>query len=85
MKPMKDFVANKLDPALKDPADKKRLKDNEGVWPDYPVAIQELSEKYSLQPPWHFLPEPEKWRWDNYRTTQRRPWTPIVAKDQPGS
>ena len=80
LKPMKDFVDNKLVPVLNDPADKRKFADNEGKWPDYPLAIQELSQKHGLQPPWHFLPEPEKWKWDNYRPTKRRLWVPEVVK-----
>ena len=81
LKPMREFVDSKLVPALeKDPADKRKFADNEGKWPDYPLTIQELSQKYNLQPPWHFLPEPEKWKWDNYRPTKRRNWMPEVVK-----
>jgi hypothetical protein len=84
LKPMKEFVDGKLMPALKDhPADESKFKESQGKWPDFPQAIQELSQKHNLQPPWHILPEPEKWKWDNYRYLKRRP--PDLAKDQPES
>lgn len=84
LKPMREFVDSKLMPALKDhPADADKFQKAEGKWPDYPKTIQELAQKYNLQPPWHILPEPEKWNWDRYRYLKRRP--PDVAKDQPES
>ena len=65
--PMKEFVEHKLIPVLTDNADKKRLTDNEGRWPFYPLEIQLLSQKYNLTPPWHILPDSEKYKWDSYR------------------
>jgi hypothetical protein len=83
-KPMREFVKNKLEPAIKDqPADNSKFSASEGKWPDYPQVIQELSQKHNLQPPWHILPEPEKWKWDNYRYLKRQP--PESGKDQPES
>ena len=82
LKPMREFVDGKLLPSLKEHAgDEKKFKDAEGTWPDYPQTIQELSQKYNLQPPWHILPEPEKYRWDNYRYLKRRTPGPEVPKD----
>ena len=67
--PMKDFVDNKLTPVLKD-SEKKQLSDIEGHWPLYPQTIQELASKHNLQPPWHILPEPDRWKWDLYRPSR---------------
>lgn len=68
--PMKDFVERKLIPALADNADKKKLTDNEGRWPFYPLEIQLLSQKHSLTPPWHILPDADKYKWDSYRPSR---------------
>ena len=79
--PMRDFVANKLHAAI-DQAEKRKLADSMGKWPDYPLMIQELSQKHKLQPPWHFLPEPSQWKWDLYRHSKARSWAPEVAKEK---
>jgi hypothetical protein len=79
--PMQDFVANKLHRAI-DQAEKRKLADSMGKWPDYPLMIQELSQKHNLQPPWHFLPEPNRWKWDLYRNSKARSWAPEVAKEK---
>jgi hypothetical protein len=62
---MKDFVDKKLMPAL-DNDDKLRLILSEGKWPDYPVAVQEISKKHNMRAPWHTLPGPRD-RWERYR------------------
>ncbi len=67
--PMRDFVTNKLIPTL-NTVEKSDLNKVEGAWPFYPQLIQELSDKKNLQPPWHILPEPEKWKWDLYRESR---------------
>ncbi len=67
MKPMQEFVKMQLLPALKDDADRRKLTDNLGKWPYYPQAIQELAKKHQLTPPWHYLPDAEKYRWNDYR------------------
>jgi hypothetical protein len=64
--PMKDFVDKTLKPVLNN-TEKKALFDSEGTWPYYPETIKELSEKHHLRPPWHILPEADKWKWDRYR------------------
>ena len=81
LRPMRDFVADKLHAAL-DQAEKRKLADSMGKWPDYPLMIQELSQKHKLQPPWHFLPEPGQWKWDLYRHSKARSWAPEVAKEK---
>lgn len=66
--PMQSFVEKQLIPAMKDhAADVRKLTDSEGKWPEYPVTIQELSAKYHLRPPWHILPDADKFHWDRYR------------------
>lgn len=81
--PMREFVDDKLMPAVKDhPADLRRFTDSEGKWPDYPLTIQELAKKYKLDPPWHYLPEPERWRWDAYRNLNCKSWGSEVAKEK---
>lgn len=69
--PMKKFVDEQLKPAL-DTQEKKALLDSENGWPFYPQTIQELSQKHKLHPPWHILPEAEKWKWDAYRLPKAR-------------
>ena len=76
---MQEFVEKKLLPAMKDQsADERKLTDSEGWWPDYPKTIQELSAKYNLRPPWHILPDSEKFHWDRYRFEKCR--EPILEK-----
>jgi hypothetical protein len=79
--PMQDFVTNKLHRAI-DQAEKRKLADSMGKWPDYPLMIQELSQKHNLQPPWHFLPDPGRWKWDLYRNSKARSWASEVAKEK---
>jgi hypothetical protein len=81
LKPMQEFVDQKLDPAL-DQVEKRKLIDSEGKWPDYPLTIQELSQKLNLSPPWHYLPEAKLWKWDEYRHIQVRSWGSEVAKEK---
>jgi len=64
-KPMQAFVQKTLQPAL-DTDDKLRLLNAPQSWPEYPSLIQQLSQKYNLQPPWFTLPGPRK-LWDPYR------------------
>ncbi|MBI2807425.1 MAG: hypothetical protein HYX68_20780 [Planctomycetes bacterium] len=71
--PMRKFVEGELMPAMKAQiADKRKLIASEGKWPDYPLTIQELSKKYKLHPPWHYLPEPERYKWDLYKSPRYR-------------
>ena len=79
--PMQEFVDTKLDAAL-DQAEKRKLTDSMGKWPDYPLTIQQLSQKYQLSPPWHILPEPDRWKWDLYRDVIARSWGSDVAKEK---
>jgi hypothetical protein len=66
---MKQFVDKQLLPALNDQsADKRKYDESEGFWPDYPQVIQDLSNKYNLQPPWHIMPDADRFHWDRYRT-----------------
>jgi hypothetical protein len=74
---MKAFVKDQLKPVL-DTKDQADLVSYEGKWPYYPQTIQELSRKHGLRPPWHILPEPEKWHWDRYRPERFQ--TPVVEK-----
>jgi hypothetical protein len=79
--PMKDFVENKLHPTL-DQAEKRKLADSTGYWPEYPLMIQELSQKYSLSPPWLILPDTVRWKWDDYRNSSCRSWGSEDAKEK---
>jgi len=79
--PMKDFVENKLHRAI-DQAEKRKLADSMGKWPDYPLMIQELAQKHNLQPPWHYLPDPIRWKWDLYRNSKARSWAQEVVKEK---
>ncbi len=81
-KPMKKFWDEDLLPAVKkDPDDLRKLTNSEGKWPDFPLTIQELARKHNLTPPWHILPEPDKWHWDRYRTGKTRPPGPDKAAE----
>ncbi len=70
--PMKEFVDKKLKPLL-DGDEKLQLAHKDGIWPDYPLAIQELAQKHQQRAPWFTLPElprfanDPRFRWDNYR------------------
>ena len=78
---MKDFVTKQLIPKL-DTKDRSDLLYYEGRWPYYPETIQELSKKHNLSPPWHILPESDKWKWDWYRKSQARSWGAEIAKEK---
>jgi hypothetical protein len=70
--PMKNFINDELMPAMKDrDADQRKLTDSMGKWPEYPKTIQELASKYGLRPPWHILPDDDKFHWDRYRPRKR--------------
>jgi hypothetical protein len=81
--PMKKFVEEQLKPVL-DTAEKKTLLDSENGWPFYPQTIQELAQKHKLNPPWHILPEADKWKWDAYRLPKARATAPAVVRDKQG-
>lgn len=81
LKPMKEFMDNKLQPAL-DQTEKRKLTDEAGKWPEYPEAIRELAKKHGLSPPWHILPEPERWRWDAYRNVKAGSWGADFVKEK---
>jgi hypothetical protein len=72
-KAMKKFYDDVLVPAVKDSDDFRKLSASEGKWPDFPLAIQELSRKHNLTPPWFVLPEQDRWHWDRYRTGKTHP------------
>ena len=72
---MKEFVEKDLKPRLKENSERVKLLDNEGKWPYYPLTIQELSKKYNLQPPWHYLPGRDRWKWDLYRNPKYKSLT----------
>jgi hypothetical protein len=56
-------------------AERMELKKDEKKWPEYPLKVKRLAEKYGFTPPWHVLPEPAerkpgwdpKHGWDYYR------------------
>jgi hypothetical protein len=73
--PMKAF----LDPeapfmsGLND-GERKELEDaQKRGWPEYPVKIKNLADKYGFRPPWFSLPEPSDVRhhWDKYRARKK--------------
>jgi hypothetical protein len=70
--PMQEFVDKKLLPLL-DGAQKIRLGEAIGRWPDYPQAIQELAEQHGLTPPWYTFPRPDYWRRYRLRDTADGP------------
>jgi hypothetical protein len=75
--PMKEFVKDQLKPKL-DTKDQADLVSYEGKWPYYPQTIQELARKHGLRPPWHILPEQDKWHWDRYRPERYQ--APVLEK-----
>jgi hypothetical protein len=79
--PMKEFVTKQLIPKL-DTKDRADLQHYEGRWPYYPETIQELSKKHNLSPPWHILPEADRWKWDWYRNSRARSWGSEIAKEK---
>jgi hypothetical protein len=81
--PMQAFVSKELAPAMKNqPADERKLTNSEGQWPEYPKMIQELSAKYHLRPPWHILPDADKFHWDRYRPEKIDMPEPEKGKDK---
>jgi hypothetical protein len=50
-------------------AEREHLRQTRDHWPEYPLKIRELADKYGFKPPWHSLPEPADLRhsWDKYR------------------
>ena len=81
--PMRKFVEKQLIPKL-DAKDKSDLQhfDFEGRWPYYPEAIRDLSRKHNLVPPWHYLPDPERYKWDAYRDSRAQSWGSEIAKEK---
>lgn len=75
--PMQTFVKEQLTPKL-DTRDQADLDGLHGRWPYYPLKIQELAKKHNLDPPWHILPEANKWHWDRYRPARYQ--TPTAEK-----
>jgi hypothetical protein len=61
MPAVKAFITDELTPALTD-AEKQALTKAEGVWPDYPDLIVELTRKHNLEVPMMRLPGAEKLR-----------------------
>jgi hypothetical protein len=47
--------------------DWEELKQAEGRWPEYPVTVKRLADKYGYRPPWLSLPEEKRDIWDRYR------------------
>lgn len=70
--PMKAFVKDQLIPKL-DTREQAELDGVQGRWPYYPLKIQELAKSHNLDPPWHYLPEQNKWHWDRYRPARYQP------------
>lgn len=68
--PMRDFVVDKLKPAL-DREELALLRQAEGTWPEFPKTIQELARRHYLRPPWQTLPGLTT-RWEGYRMSGSR-------------
>lgn len=79
--PMKEFMDKKLIPVL-DSTEKQQLSENLGKWPAYPETIRDLAKKHELSPPWHILPDPQIWKWDQYRSSKARSWGADIVKDK---
>lgn len=62
---MRSFVTRTLIPLLSR-EEKAALRKAEGSWPDYPVAIRDLAERYGLDAPWQTLPG-RRSAWNGYR------------------
>ncbi len=56
---------DKLIPELT-PDEKLRLSNADGIWPDYPVAIEDAARNHNRRVPWQTLPGPRE-RWENFR------------------
>jgi hypothetical protein len=55
-------------------AERRELEDaQKRGWPEYPVKIKHLADRYGLRPPWFSLPEPSDARhhWDKYRARKK--------------
>lgn len=63
---MQRFVTERLVKSALSREEGSDLKGKEGLWPDYPLKIQALADKYHLQPPWLTLPGSRD-DWDKYR------------------
>jgi hypothetical protein len=83
--PMKSF----LDPdgafvsgLTKDEQEELTKLSKEIKWPEYPLRIKHLAEKYGFKPPWQSLPDPAdpKHNWDKYRV---QPLTKTSAAPPP--
>src|SRR5207249_6230953 len=52
-------------------AERQELTRAEDHWPEYPLKIKKLAEKYGYKPPWQVLPDGPKGElrslWDRYR------------------
>jgi hypothetical protein len=79
---MREFVDKKLVPVL-DANEIQKLAEVSGKWPAYPLTIQEFSRKRGLQPPWHYLPEPDRWKWELYRAPRATSWDVEAKEDAP--
>jgi hypothetical protein len=82
--PMKKFVDTELKPVL-DTQEKQALYNSENSWPFYPQTIQDLAQKHKLKPPWHILPEAERWKWEAYRQARPRSAPLEAAKNKQGA
>lgn len=61
-KTVQKFLEKELYPKLTT-REKDQLKKSEGVWPRYPIALQQLTKKYRLQIPGTYLPRTrELWK-----------------------
>ncbi len=79
-KPMQGFMTELTRKLNED--EKTRLRKSENDWPEYPKTIQKLAEKYNLQPPWHYLPDPDnRWKWDLYRAPRATSWETEAVKE----
>jgi hypothetical protein len=61
---MPSFVQDRLMPTL-NAEEKRRLRDNEGRWPEYPKALADLAHKHNLPVPGMLPGSPAYW--DKYR------------------
>jgi hypothetical protein len=70
-KAIQDFLEKDLWQKL-DPADRNKLKAEEGKWPQYPQKMLELARKHGLEVPEMRLPGPREF-WDSYRVSKDAP------------
>ncbi|HYV35547.1 MAG TPA: hypothetical protein VE988_07580 [Gemmataceae bacterium] len=63
--------------------ERDQLNAAQGKWPEYPLKIQELANKYGFSPPWFSLPMVGNKGdiWDKYRVNPRNKWDqqPVIA------